>query len=108
MSLKDCEMNNNLVLIDTSVWILALSKNFLPEIKQRVDTLLKENRVAICSMVKLKLLGGIRTKKEFERLKSRLDSLYEIKINDNVWHKTAEMAFSLRRKRVTFPIQTFS
>ena len=94
MSLKDCEMNNNLVLIDTSVWILALSKNFLPEIKQRVDTLLKENRVAICSMVKLKLLGGIRTKKEFERLKSRLDSLYEIKINDNVWHKAAEMALS--------------
>ena len=53
MSLKNCEMNNNLVLIDTSVWIFALSKNFLPEIKQRVDTLLKENRVAICSMVKL-------------------------------------------------------
>jgi len=96
-------MNNNLVLIDTSVWIFALSKNFLPEIKQRVDTLLKENRVAICSMVKLELLGGTRTKKEFERLKSRLDSLYEIKINDNVWHKAAEMAFSLRRKGVTIP-----
>ncbi len=90
-------------MIDTSVWIFALSKNFLPRIKEKVDALLKENRVAISPIIKLELLEGTRTKKEFERLKSRLDSLYEIRINDNVWQKAAEMAFSLRRKRITVP-----
>jgi len=103
MSLKDCEMRNNLVLIDTSVWIFALSKNFLPEIKERVDVLLKENRVAIFPMIKLELLGGTKTKREFEKLKNRLDSLHEIKINDDLWQKAAEMAFSLRRKGISIP-----
>ena len=103
MSLKDCEMRNNLVLIDTSVWIFALSKNFLPGIKERVDMLLKENRVAISPMIKLELLGGTKTKREFEKLKNRLDSLHEIEINDDLWQKAAEMAFSLRRKGISVP-----
>ena len=57
-------MSNNLVLIDTSVWIFALSKNFLPEIKERVDHLLRENTVCICAMIKLELLGRAKTKKK--------------------------------------------
>ncbi len=103
LNLKNCEMKNSLILIDTSIWIFALSKNFSLEIKEKVDTLLRENRVVICPMIKLELLGGTKTKKEFKRLKNRLDSLYEIKINDNLWQKAAEMAFSLRRKGMTVP-----
>ena len=96
-------MSNNLVLIDTSVWIFALSKNFLPEIKERVDYLLRENTVCICAMIKLELLGRAKTKKEFEKLKARLSSLHEIEINKKVWEKAAEMAFSLRRSGITVP-----
>jgi len=32
------------------------------------DALLRENRVAICPMIKLELLGGTRTEEEFEKL----------------------------------------
>lgn len=103
MNSKDFEMSNNLVLIDTSAWIFALSKNFLPEIKQKVDHLLRENAVCICAMIKLELLGGAKTKREFERLKARLSSLYEIEINEGVWQKAAEVAFSLRRNGITVP-----
>jgi len=102
-SLRNSEMSNSLVLIDTSVWIFALSKNFLPEIKERVDYLLRENAVCICAMVKLELLGGVKTKREFERLKARLSSLYEIEMSEKVWQKAAEMAFSLRRNGITVP-----
>ena len=96
-------MKDNLVLIDTSVWIFALSKNFLPRVKERVDMLLKENAVAISPMIRLELLGGTKTKGEFEKLKGRLDSLHEIKINDNIWQKAAEMAFSLHCQGITIP-----
>jgi len=103
MSLKGSEMSDNLVLIDTSVWIFALGKNFLPQIKEKVEHLLRENAVCICAMIKLELLGGTKTKREFERLKARLSSLYEIEINNKVWQKAAEIAFFLRRRGVTVP-----
>ncbi|MBE0478920.1 PIN domain nuclease [Candidatus Aerophobetes bacterium] len=90
-------------LIDTSVWIFALGKNYLPQIREKVDRLLEKNEAAICAMIRVELLAGTRTKKEFERLKSRLNSLYEIEITGSVWEKAAEMAFSLRRKGITCP-----
>lgn len=67
-------MVNNPVLVDTSAWIFALRKDSLPPIKERIDLLLKENTVAIVSMVKLELLGGTKTKGDFSRLKKRLDA----------------------------------
>jgi hypothetical protein len=38
-------MPNDLFLIDTSAWILALRKDFLPEVKDRIEYLLKENAI---------------------------------------------------------------
>ena len=92
-----------MVLIDTSVWIFALGRNFLPQIREKVDGLLERNEVAICPMIQMELLAGTRTKREFEKLKSRLASLYEIEITGSVWEKAAEMACSLRRKGITIP-----
>ena len=38
-------MLNKSVIIDTSVWLFALRKEFIPEIKDRVASLLHENHV---------------------------------------------------------------
>lgn len=92
-----------MVLVDTSVWVSALGKNFLPDVREKVDGLLEKNEVAICAMIKLELLAGTKTKKEFTILESRLDSLYEIALTEKVWQKAAEVAFSLRRKGITAP-----
>ena len=97
-------MPNNTFLVDTSAWLFALRKDANPEIKSRLDTLLREDVVVITGIIKLELLGGTRTREEFSRLKSRLDALPYIPMEEPLlWDLAYEMAFDLRRKGVTIP-----
>jgi predicted nucleic acid-binding protein len=96
-------MPNNLFLVDTSVWILALRKDFLPDVKDRVAYLLKENAIITSGMIKLELLGGTKEEKEFQRLKIRLDALEMVETNTSLWERAYDLAFSLRRKGITVP-----
>ena len=95
---------NSLFLIDTSVWILALRKKYTPEIKSYVEKLIEEDKVVINPIIKLELLAGTRTKKEFSRLKLRLDALPEITINQDIWEEAQRMAFDLRRRGLGIPL----
>ena len=90
-------------LIDTSAWLLALRKNFLPIAKDRIDHLLKEDVVITTGMIKLELLGGTKTEIEFQRLKARLDALDSVDTDMNLWARAYELAFNLRRRGVTIP-----
>jgi len=92
-----------MVLVDTSAWIFALKKNpFLP-LKEKVDLLLREGLILAFGMIKLELLGGAKSEKEFARLKSRLDALYEIPTDQSLWDKASKLAFTLHRKGITVP-----
>jgi len=90
-------------LVDTSAWLLALRKNFLPIAKDRIDYLLKEDLVISTGMVKLELLGGTKTEIEFQRLKARLDALDAVETDMQLWARAYELAFNLRRRGVTIP-----
>ena len=57
-------MNDRLVLVDTSAWILALRKDFHREAKNKIEALLAEDRVAIMPIIYLELLGGADTHKD--------------------------------------------
>jgi predicted nucleic acid-binding protein len=96
-------MPNDLFLLDTSAWIMALKKNPLSILKNRVDQLLRLNTVAIIPLVKVELLGGTKTEAEFEKLHRRLNSLINFEINDEVWAKAARMSFNLRKAGLTIP-----
>ena len=91
------------VLVDTSAWLFALRKDFLPQIKDRVDLLLKENLVLTSGIIKLELLAGTRSEAEYDRLKARLSALESIETDDSLWEKACEMGFKLRRNGVTVP-----
>ena len=78
-------MPSELFLVDTSAWILALRKDFLPVVKDRIEHLLKENAIVTIGLVKLELLGGAKTEKEFQRLKSRLDALDTVECDLLLW-----------------------
>lgn len=67
---------SSLVLIDTSVWILALRKSPLLVVRDEVEHLLAENRVAIVPIIRLELLGGTKSLDEFNRLKTRLEAFH--------------------------------
>ncbi|MDD5095503.1 MAG: PIN domain nuclease [Dehalococcoidia bacterium] len=94
---------SNRVLIDTSVWILALRQSPVAAIRGRVEGLLAEERVAITPINCLELLGGTRSEVEFDRLKNRLDALHRIEITQEVWEESAKLGFNLRRAGKTIP-----
>ena len=96
-------MDNNLVLIDTSVWILALRKSPVPAVRDEVEDLLAANRVAIVPMVRLELLGGTRSPQEFTRLKSRLGALHQIPAEESTWDMAERLSFELRRQGKIIP-----
>jgi predicted nucleic acid-binding protein len=96
-------MTVELFLVDSSAWILALKKDAVPLVKQRIAQLLRETSVAITGIIKLEILGGAKTPKEFRRLQSRLDALDCIETDASLWDSSCELAFKLRRKGVTVP-----
>lgn len=96
-------MPNNLFLVDTSVWIFALRKDFISTIKDRVSHLLGDHVVLTSGMIKLEILSGTKTEKEFQRLKARLDALDTVETNTSLWEKAYALAFKLRRKGITVP-----
>jgi predicted nucleic acid-binding protein len=96
-------MPNNLFLVDTSAWLFALRKDFILEVKDRVDHLLKENVIITTGIVKLEILGGTKTQNEFERLKTRLDSLDMVETDTALWEEAYRLSFELRRKGITVP-----
>jgi hypothetical protein len=96
-------MTNSLVLIDTSVWVLALRKSPSKPLRGEVDHLLAENRVAIVPMIQLELLGGTKSIGEFDRLRSRLSALHQIPMDDTCWETAARLSFSLRQRGKIIP-----
>jgi len=92
-----------MILVDTSAWIFALRKNPFIKLKSRIDHLLEIDNVFTLGMIRLELLGGTKTKEEFDRLKNRLDALYEISTDAELWSSAAQLAFDLQRKGLTIP-----
>ena len=53
--------------------------------------------------MKLELLSGTRTDKEFQRLQDRLDALETIETDELLWQDACKLGFKLRRKGITVP-----
>jgi predicted nucleic acid-binding protein len=96
-------MQIKLFLVDTSAWILALRKQPVSAIKERIDLLLADNCVVTVGIIKLELLGGAKTEREFRRLKSRLDALEQVETDTSLWEAAYDLAFALRRSGLTVP-----
>ena len=96
-------MPNELFLVDTSVWIFVLKKEPVEEIKDRIDSLLKEDTIITAGIIKLEILTGARTEKEYRRLKSRFDALESLETDEELWRNACEHGFKLKPKGLTIP-----
>lgn len=96
-------MHNEVYLVDTSVWIFALRKQAVVQIRDRIDSLLKEDAIVTTGMIKLEVLAGAKTDKEFRRLKSRFDALGCLETDDELWQRACDNGFKLRRRGLTIP-----
>ncbi len=97
-------MKASLFLVDTSVWLEVLpAGKSASALRERVDMLLREDRVATSGMVTLELLGGSRSEGEYNRLKAMFSALYALEVDEGTWWKASRLAFEVRRKGLTIP-----
>ncbi|MFO7810236.1 MAG: PIN domain-containing protein [Candidatus Delongbacteria bacterium] len=90
------------VLVDTSVWSLALIKKTLTNrekvVVEELIELIREFRVVMTGPVRQELLSGISEKDKFEKLKEKLSSFIDIDLNTEDYEKASEL-YNLCRKK---------
>lgn len=89
------------VLIDSSVWI-SYFRGSDAEIAREVDQLLDEDRAALCGMVELEILQGLRDK-ERQQVKDLFQVLYFIEAERDDFIVAGERLNALRQTGITIP-----
>lgn len=88
------------VLVDTSVWSLALRRDrsvgdgWVRELGELID----EQRVVMAGPVRQELLSGIRSPKQFERLREHLQAFPDLPLTSADFERAAEF-FNLCRTK---------
>lgn len=92
----------NRILVDTTIWI----DFFRPRSKtgDQLEILLKENAVWTCGIVIFEILQGIKSMEEKNRILDLLGSLPYVEMTKELWKKSADLSFSLKRDGVTLPL----
>ena len=97
-------MPSDLFLVDTSVWLEVLPPDRgFQSLRERIDALPAADQVATTGMVRLELLGGARSQKEWSQLSEHLQALHQLPVLDEQWQQAAQMGFQLRRQGVSVP-----
>lgn len=91
------------VLVDTSVWSLALrrQRNELPDGAVReLRDLIYERRARIIGPVRQELLSGLRDRSQFERLRAQLQPFPDLPVQTGDFERAAEIFNICRQKGV--------
>ena len=87
------------VIIDTSIWSLALRRSKVQENKyvEELEELIKEVRAQLIGPVRQELLNGIKSEKQFRVLKKHLRAFKDLDI-ETVDYELASEYFNTARK----------
>lgn len=92
------------VLIDTSVWSVALrhsvSVEGADEIKEQLYTLIEDSRVAIIGPIRQELLSGIKSNNQFNHLRKRLEPFRDITLQTEDYILAAKFFNHCRAKGI--------
>ena len=88
------------VLVDTSVWSLALRrcKQSIPAPAQELRHLIQDHRVQIIGPIRQEILSGIRNDSQFNKLRKHLESFPDLPILSNDYVRAAKF-FNLCRSK---------
>jgi hypothetical protein len=88
------------VLVDTSVWSLALRKKTLTDLEitcvAELRELIKELRVVMIGPIRQELLSGISAPEKHQLLKDRLQAFKDLTIETENYEKAAEFSNTCR------------
>lgn len=88
------------VLVDTSVWSLALRRDIPsdgPEVSELIE-LIRESRVQMIGPVRQELLSGIKSHAQFQKLRNHLRPFPDLELTCHDYEQAAEF-FNLCRGR---------
>jgi len=92
------------VLVDTSVWSIALRRNNLEakffNIVDELTELIEENRAVLCGPIIQELLSGIKSAAQFNKLKTHLKPYDELTIGYDDYVTAAQLFNKCRTKGV--------
>lgn len=96
-------MNDQLILIDSSIWIEYLAERGAP-IGNTVAGLLKEHRVATNDVIRMEILTGARDEKQYNDLSDRWEGLHYLPMTAPVWRRAERLRYDLRKKGHLIPV----
>ncbi len=88
------------VLVDTSVWSLALRRNLPdegPDVSELIE-LIREVRVRIIGPVRQELLSGVKSQAQFQKLRNHLRAFPDLDVTTRDYESAAEF-FNLCRSK---------
>ncbi|MBW2117263.1 MAG: PIN domain-containing protein [Deltaproteobacteria bacterium] len=91
------------VLIDTSIWFLALCKNKQPASNIEVvefRELIEEVRVQLIGPIRQEILSGVKRKQQFSKLKKILSAFPDLPLASEDFELAAEYFNTLRSKGI--------
>lgn len=91
-----------MVLVDSSVWIEAARREGDLACKVGLESLLGEYEAALCTPVRLEVLGGAR-KEDRRRWEAAFSILPCFQVTEAVWHRAVGNAWRLRDAGITAP-----
>ena len=77
------------VLVDTSVWSLALRRGQASEVTTVLSELIDQSRVRIIGPIRQEILSGIKSEAQYESLKAHLRSFPDISIQTTDYEQAA-------------------
>ncbi|MEN8201600.1 MAG: PIN domain-containing protein [Bacteroidota bacterium] len=90
------------VIVDTSVWSLALrrSKDIENKYVEELEELIKEVRVQLVGPVRQELLSGIKSEKQYKTLKRHLKAFKDLNIETEDYELAAQYFNTARRNGI--------
>ncbi|MCB9090152.1 MAG: PIN domain-containing protein [Calditrichae bacterium] len=89
------------VIVDTSVWSLALRRHHINEnnaFVHELGELIKEVRVQLIGPIRQEILSGIPSDKQFEKLRKYLAAFPDLTLNTEVYEEAAR-CFNINRSQ---------
>jgi predicted nucleic acid-binding protein len=90
-------------LIDSTIWI-EFFKGHNNTVNDFVLPLIDEDKIYYSGIILSELLVGASNEREFSFLESNFEGFRHLETDKNIFAKTAQMGFKLRRKGVTVPL----
>lgn len=91
------------ILIDSSIWIGGLDPRGAPSLHTKLVALIESGRARVTEMVRLEVLGGARSGKEFQDLKSDFSAVECFQLAEAEWRLAEDLSFHLNRKGQRVP-----